>query len=103
MASVIVVITGCEIKKGKGKYFAMCQLDQHSNSETDINADKVTMKKKTDVSEGTQFPQFSINTLIFEDVIIFSSVTLKIGVFEITEGEVKKTRIIVCTSRVFQP
>jgi len=88
MPTLMVIITGCEIKKGKGDYFIMCQLDVASNSVAKIPSGKITMKKKTDVSEGKIYPQFTVNTLKFADVVIFSDLALKVGLFELTKDVV---------------
>ncbi len=88
MASLLVAITGCEVKKGKGRYFVMCQLDQISNSQAKIEGDKITAKKKTDIAETSEFPTFSVNTLVFEDVVIFCDLSLKLGLFELVARNV---------------
>jgi len=109
MATMVIVVTGCEVKKGKGDYFVMVQLDQNSNTEATILPEKITIKKKTDVSINSQFPNFSVNALLFEDVVIFSDLSLKIGLFELVKGDVfifpnlhvkKKTPVLLGTNKM---
>ena len=88
MATLLVVITGCEVKKGKGDYFVMCQLDQASNEEAKIPSGNQSIKRKTDICKGSEYPQFSVNTLTYDNVIIFSSLSLKVGLFEIVKDTV---------------
>eukprot|EP00826_Nyctotherus_ovalis_P017967 TRINITY_DN15324_c0_g1_i2.p1 TRINITY_DN15324_c0_g1~~TRINITY_DN15324_c0_g1_i2.p1 ORF type:complete len:132 (-),score=27.02 TRINITY_DN15324_c0_g1_i2:306-701(-) len=98
MATLMVIITGCEVRKGKGDYFIMCQLDEASNAEAKIPSGKITMKRKTDVSQGKTYPQFTVNNLTFEDVIIFSDLSLKFGLFEVAKDSVLSSFILVLAS-----
>jgi hypothetical protein len=80
MSILSAIICGCEVKKGKGNYFVMCQLDQLPFKCPDPS-DKKSEKFRTELVCETEYPRFIKNTFKFENVAIFEQLTLKFAVF----------------------
>ena len=77
MSTVSVEITGTEIKKGKGAYFVMCQLD-----EVPKDGERIVHKYRTELQIDTQYPKYFKNIFKFQDINFTYRLILKLGIFQ---------------------